>query len=121
MEMNQAANPAHPDDLTPAWLTQRLRAAGAIGGQVVTGFSTTPIGEGVGILGVLARVLLVYDQPAPNAPRSLVAKFATPHEGNRAVAMHFRLYEREVRFYQHVAPGLGPVSPRCFAAAVDPD
>jgi hypothetical protein len=121
VDMNQAANPAHPDDLTEGWLTQRLRAAGAIGDEIVTSFSTTPIGEGVGILGVLARVQLVYEPPASNAPRSLIAKFATPHEGNRAVAMHFRLYEREVRFYQHVAPGLGPVSPRCFAAEVDPD
>lgn len=119
--MNVLRDPLHPDELTREWLTQRLAVAGRIGDAAVAAFSTAPVGEGIGMLGILARVQLSYDRPAPEAPRSLIAKFATRHAGNRAVAMHFRLYEREINFYRHVAPGLGPISPRCFASGFDPD
>jgi Ecdysteroid kinase-like family len=90
--------PIQPSELTATWLTEQLQNAGVLDGAVVTDVSLTPIGEGVGMLGVLTRVELTYDRVAPRAPTSVVAKFATTNEANRAVAMHFRVYEREARF-----------------------
>jgi len=112
--MGETPHPGHPDEITPEWLTDRLRDAGALGEGHVTSFTSTPVGVGIGMLGVLARIVPTYDPPAPEAPRSLIAKFATPHDGNRAVAMHFRVYEREIRFYGQVAPHVGEIAPRCF-------
>ena len=111
--------PTHPDELTKEWLTGALRDAGLIERASVTGFSTTPVGEGIGMLGVIARVTPTYDVAEPKAPTSIVAKFPTPHPGNRAVAMAFRLYEREAGFYRHIAPFMGQAAPDCYASEVD--
>jgi len=112
--------PTTPSELTPAWLTQTLRAAGALGpSAAVAGFSACPIGEGVGLLGSLVRLALDFTSASPGAPATLVAKFSTANAENRAVAMAFGVYAREVGFYRHVAPGLPGASPRCYAAEYD--
>jgi hypothetical protein len=111
--------PTHPSELTTEWLTDRLRENGVP--TRVIGFSTTPVGEGIGMLGILARVQLEYEHDEPGAPHSVVAKFATPVEGNRAVAMAYHLYEREVGFYKEIAPTIDIAAPKCFAAEVDPE
>ena len=48
--------PTNPAQLTAEWLTARLRAARLLDAAVVTGFSTVPVGEGIGMLGVIVRV-----------------------------------------------------------------
>jgi len=112
--------PTHPAELTSEWLTAQLRAAGELKTATVTDFSTVPVGEGIGMLGILVRVVPTYDRSEPGAPRSLIAKFATPVEGNRAVAMAFHLYEREVLFYRSIAPTVKARAPRCFGCEIDP-
>jgi hypothetical protein len=118
--MSTKPYPTQPAELTTEWLTERLRASDAIRSARVTNFSTTPVGEGIGMLGILVRVALEYDQQEPGAPASLVAKFATPVEANRAVAMAYKLYEREVGFYREIAPTIDAAAPTCYAAEVDP-
>jgi len=113
--------PTQPGELTPAWITASLRAAGVLGQGSVTGFTTSPVGEGVGMLGILVRVVPTYDRAEPGAPASFIAKFATPIESNRVVAQHFRLYEREVRFYRSIAPTVQAAAPRCYAGEIDPE
>jgi len=113
--------PAAPEELTAGWLTATLRTAGALApGSAVTGFTTSPIGEGMGLLGVLVRLRLDYAPAAPDAPGTLIAKFSTANAENRAVAMAFGVYAREVGFYRHVARGLPGAAPRCYAAEYDP-
>jgi hypothetical protein len=112
--------PTHPSELTSEWLTAQLRAAGAVKTAAVTGFSTVPVGEGIGMLGILVRVVPIYDRVEPGAPGSLIAKFATPVEGNRAVAMAFHIYEREILFYRLIAPTVSARAPRCFGCEIDP-
>src|SRR5690348_6624363 len=77
--------PTSPAELTNEWLTQQLRTDGAITDSKVVGFRLSPVGEGIGMLGVLTKAELDYDQAEPGAPASVVAKFATPVEGNPAV------------------------------------
>ena len=118
--MSTRTYPTSPAEVTPEWLTGALRAAGAITDANVTSVSTTPVGEGIGMLGVLCRIAIEYDREEDGAPQSLVAKFATPVEGNRAVAMAYHMYEREVGFYQEVLPQIDASAPRCYAAEVEP-
>lgn len=113
--------PTHPSELTAEWLSARLHASRVTDRAHVVGFTTTPVGEGIGMLGILVRVALEYDHPEAGAPASLVAKFATPVVGNRAVAMAYRLYEREVGFYKEIAPTISASAPRCYAAEVEPE
>ena len=82
------------------------------------GWSAVPIGEGAGLLGALARVELDYGPGGAKGPRTVVAKFSTASPENRAVAMAFGVYAREVGFYRQVAPGLSGAAPRCFAAVM---
>jgi thiamine kinase-like enzyme len=49
-----------------------------------------------------------------------VGKFASPVPGNRAVAMAYRMYEREVAFYRQIASTIDVSAPHCFAAEIDP-
>ncbi len=73
--------PTNPKELTTEWLTATLDAAGALGGAEVTSFSTSPVGEGIGMLGILARVEMDFDRPAPEAPQSVIAKFPSAVPG----------------------------------------
>lgn len=114
------AYPATPGELTRGWLTGALRASGALApGASVLRFTATPMGAGSGFMGALVRLAIDYDD-AGDAPRSLVAKFAGAPGHHRDMAMQFKLYEREVRFYQEVAPALADVAPRCHIAEIDP-
>lgn len=119
-DVQSQAPPRAPDELTREWLTAALRAAGVLNrGAAVIGFTAVPIGEGVGLLGSLVRLRLTYSLSPGEAPASLIAKFSTTNAENRAVAMAFGVYAREVGFYRHVAPGMPGAAPRCYAARYD--
>ena len=113
--------PVQPEELTNEWLTTALTNAGVLSaGRSVTDFSVTNVGAGVGLLGLVVRANLVYDGPGPApGPESIVIKFATPIEANRAVAMNTRMYEREVTFFNSVAPSIDVPMPACYYAAID--
>jgi hypothetical protein len=108
------------EELTPAWLTEALRAAGMLGAAAVSSVAWTPIGQGVGILCQLARLSLGYDGPAPDAPASLVAKLPSPQEQTRALAHAFRFYEREVAFYRELSHDVAIATARPYHAVCDP-
>ncbi len=107
-------------ELTPEWLTKALKQNGAIKNATVISFETKTVGAGAGFMGQLGHVKLQYDQPEPGAPQSLVAKFPAAAPENREVAMFFRFYEREVRFYEQIADQVELRTPRCYFGAFDP-
>jgi hypothetical protein len=113
--------PQQPNQVTPGWLTSALQLSGALPkDRRVTGFDLEPVGEGVGMLGVIARLTLQFDAPVPaGTPTSVVAKCATPTLANREVAKSFRVYEREVRFFRDLAGGIDAGIPACHAAEFD--
>ena len=119
--MTTTEYPSHPSELTTDWLTATLEADGVLNGVKVTNFSTSPVGEGIGMLGILVRVDLTYDGPAPDAPQTVIAKFPSATPGNREIGMTYRLYEREVNFYTRVCAQIGGLAaPRCFGGQYDP-
>ena len=111
--------PAGPEELTPNWLTDALRAGGVISEAKVTSFQKEILGEGAGFMGQLARVKLQYDIDAPDAPRSLIAKLPSNMPENRAVADAFRFYEREIRFYEQIAGEVELRTPHCYYSDMD--
>jgi hypothetical protein len=113
--------PTHPRELTNDWLTTTLDASVGLHGAQVSGFATSPVGEGIGMLGILVRVELEYDRPGANAPQSVIAKFPSDVPGNREVGVTYRLYEREVNFYTQVGPQIsGLAAPKCFGGQYEP-
>lgn len=100
-----------PSDLTADWLTAAL-------GATVGDFAFKRIGTGQ--MSECYRVALTYAE-GPPGPKSVVLKVAATDPSSRQTGSALGLYEREVRFYTDVAPGLnGPIAP-CYHAAFDPD
>jgi hypothetical protein len=101
-----------PADLTAEWLSA------AIGEGTVTEFTVERIGTGQ--MSECYRVALSYADGAAG-PASVVLKVAAADPSSRQTGLAMGLYEREVRFYTDIAPGLdGAVAP-CRHAAYDPD
>jgi hypothetical protein len=100
-----------PADLTVEWLTAAL-------GVPVCDFAFERIGTGQ--MSECYRVALTYTEGA-SGPNSVVLKVAASDPVSRQTGLALGLYEREVRFYTDVAPGLGgPIAP-CHHAAFDPE
>lgn len=110
--------PTSPAELTVEWLDAQLRAKGAISSSKVVGFEGSLLGEGVGMMSVLSRVKLNYDQPEAGAPATVVAKFAAVND-NRAVADAFRVYEREAIFLRDLSPHAGVPVPVIYSVELD--
>lgn len=100
-----------PTDLTADWLTA------AVGAGTIVDFTFQRIGTGQ--MSECYRVRLSYADAAAGGPESVVLKVAATDPMSRQTGMTLGLYEREVRFYRDIAPGLhGPVAP-CYHAAFD--
>ena len=98
-----------PADLTAEWLTAAL-------GVPVRAFAFERIGTGQ--MSECYRVELVYSD-GDDGPNSVVLKVAATDPVSRQTGLALGLYEREVRFYTDVAPGIdGPIAP-CHHAAFD--
>lgn len=102
--------PIHPSDLSTHWLTEVL-------GAPVASYEIESLGEGAGMIGMSRRISLRYEA-GHDGPASLIAKFPTDTEGNRAVADTFDMYGREVRFYQRLASQTPARAPRPYFAAM---
>jgi Ecdysteroid kinase-like family len=117
--MQATSVPTGPSELTAEWLTQALRSSDTISKSSVRSFETRIIGEGAGFIGQLAQVSLQYDTLEPGAPSSLIAKLPAAALENRELAMFFRFYEREVRFYEEIAATVELRTPRCYFSHFD--
>jgi aminoglycoside/choline kinase family phosphotransferase len=106
-------------DLTPEWLTSALSTSGALTSGTVTGVQAQIIGEGVGMVGQLARLTISYSSDATPLPPHMIAKLPSPYEANRAQMQMFRYYTREALFYREVALRAGVRAPHCYWSAID--
>ena len=106
--MSMADFPTKPEELSTEWLSMQL-------GTEVSDFKVEQIGEGGGLLGLVTRVHLTSDE----APASVIAKFPTKAEENRAVANTYNMYAREYAFYTQIAPNVPLRSPVCYHASFD--
>ncbi len=132
--------PASPLDLTAEWVTDAMRAAGALpSGRVATVAVTALTGGGTGFTGDTVRLTLTYEG-VDDGPPSVIAKFPTGDHQTRGMLEQFDAYAREIRFYRHFAHrmpcpiatflgadldekgarGTGPVMSRLIDALPDP-
>jgi hypothetical protein len=110
--------PAGPDEVDADWFTTALRSTGTIDGDVtVTAFASEPIGVGVGVLGLLWRISLMYQ--GGDGPATAVLKLPATGAESRHIADAFHFYEREVRFYEEGAARSPIRTPARYASAFD--
>ena len=108
----------HPELLTPDWLTEAMRPSGVLGSGAVASADVAPLGTGQMCDSVRIRLDYVGDV-TPDAPTSVVAKLPAADETSRQTGITLRSYEKEVRFYQEVAPTLDVRVPRLFHADIE--
>jgi hypothetical protein len=97
--------PTTTSEITADWMTEALRGSGTIGqGTAVASVSLDPAAAGVGFMGEIGKVGVVYEGAPTDAPTSFIAKFPTASPEVRAMMHPARIYEREHRFYTELAP-----------------
>ena len=111
--------PTTMEEVTAVWLTNALRTSRTIHTATVTDIRLTALGEIMGVMGVLVRIHLAYDQLEESAPTTLIAKLSSPDAEFRAIIAKYRMYEREVRFYQEVANHIKMRTPHCYYSAIN--
>lgn len=108
-------------ELTSQWLDSALRTSGALVTGRVRSVVVTPFAVGVGLMSQVARLDVTYDpNHDPELPATFVVKLAAATRPNRAMALEYGLYEREVRFYRELATTVGISTPRAYVADHDP-
>ena len=114
--MNPSALPCPTslEAITPAWVSEALRASGVLGGGEVKGFTAQKIG--IGQMADSVRLTLDLAGAAPGCPKTVVAKLPSSDEQARATSAALDLYSKEVRFYQEIAPIVPVRAPLCHAA-----
>jgi len=105
-----------PEEITPEWLTEVLRAGGHLGAAAVTAVDARPLGTGQ--MCDSLRMRLTYDGPT-EAPTAMVAKLPAADETSRVTAATLRSYEKEVRFYEQLDASLAIPTPTVFHVALD--
>ncbi|MCR9279717.1 MAG: ecdysteroid 22-kinase family protein [Pseudomonadaceae bacterium] len=102
--------PTHPDEVTIDFLRQAT-------GWSLNDFRVELFGAGAGVIGMVCRVHLTGD----DCPDSIIAKFPSPAEENRAVAASYDMYGREYRFYRDIAGDLPLRVPATYYSAYNED
>ena len=106
------------DDLTADWLSQGLQASGILEGTRVSDFSMDVLDSQVGLNGEIALISPTYTPASETAPTSLALKIPTASK-NRILGQTMGLYEKEIRFYRDLQPGLSIRTPRHYYSALD--
>ncbi len=107
-------------DLTADWLNEALRKNGFLTrDRNILSLEITPMAVGEGFQSDMARIIPKYNGEDPTLPLSMVAKLPTSYEPANFVAMLFNTYEREIRFYQEVAPRSPIRTPRLILGEFD--
>jgi len=97
--------PTTTSEITADWMTEALRSSGTIGPDTsVASVVLDPTAAGVGFMGEVGKVGVVYEGAPTDAPTSVIAKFPTASPDIAAMMHPTRIYEREHRFYSELAP-----------------
>jgi aminoglycoside phosphotransferase (APT) family kinase protein len=107
-----------PESVTPAFLTELLRASGHPG-VLVDRFSAEPVGTGQ--IGRCVRFRLELAGDGSGVPRSLVGKFPSLDALSRQTGVQLRNYAREIYFYRELAARVPISKPRCYYAEIAGD
>lgn len=103
--------PRSLSDITAEWL-------GSVLGLSLDSVDVKQIAAGEGFMGQLARVTL--HSTDPDAPASVIVKLPTADPGGQLIGQMMRVWEREHRFYQDIAPRMNIRVPQALANEADP-
>jgi Ecdysteroid kinase-like family len=122
--------PERIDDMSPAWLTAALSAAGLLRPGRIAAVRWERVGQAYGFTGVVARGEVRYGNANDGLPPTLIAKLPMAMDGSvsayraaqeadpRAARRYYERSAREAHFYRLLQPDCAP---RLYFGAVDDD
>ena len=119
MPNNPPDPPSDPSQVDAGWLAWHLRESGLLEAGTIQHVHSEPFGQSIGFLSRLAKLVPTYSMPSPTHPQSLVLKIDTQDPNFRAVADRLRAFDREVGFYQTMAPQTPTRLPKVYASNGD--
>jgi thiamine kinase-like enzyme len=96
--------PKRTKRITSEWLNTVLHNSGYLKDVNIESFSREPWGVGEGFASDMARLTLTYDKDSPELPKTMIVKMPTTFRTALSVALQYNIYEREIRFYDEIAP-----------------
>ena len=113
--------PGGPSELSAEWMTEAMRAAGAIGphDRVVSMTLESLRSGGRAMTGEVARAVVSYEPPEAG-PATLIAKFASSNPAMKGLVELSDAYAREILFYRDLAPRVPLSTPRHLGSGVTP-
>jgi hypothetical protein len=116
------ALPTDISELTPAYLTEALRRGGHLSNGEVLSVDASPLGAGVGFVGQLARLKLLYEGDRGELPCTMIAKFPIEDPMARYIAQMYGFYRTEAECYRQASTvGLGVPTPDIYFSEVSDD
>jgi hypothetical protein len=105
-------HPNQPEAISLDWINSEFLTAAKLPAAV--NFNIAPIGENVGFLGDLCRLVVEYDADNEGLPKSFIVKFPTLFEGGLDAGLNMSAYKREVDFYREISNKLPWCQPPKF-------
>ncbi|WOO40836.1 oxidoreductase family protein [Rubellicoccus peritrichatus] len=109
--------PERIEEITPEWITAMLKANGHLTDASVVNTNATKLGQDMGFLSCVAKFDLTYDMDETTAPKSIVVKIRPLDEQLLEIGEAMNAFEREIRFYQEVAPKVDARLPKFYATS----
>ncbi len=103
-----------PEEITPTWLAEVL-------GADVIAVQAERIGDGLVGLNLRVRIEYADSSVTDRLPSSVVIKLPSLDETSRATGIALRNYEREVKFYDHIASTVAIRVPHCHHSSWSED
>ncbi len=111
--------PETTKDITVDWLNQALHENGFLGDTNIVSFEHEQIGVGQGFLSDMAKLTLAYDRDAPHLPGTIIAKLPPSSPSAREAVRMINMFEREIGFYNEVAPRSPIRTPGLIYSGID--
>jgi aminoglycoside phosphotransferase (APT) family kinase protein len=105
--------PSSVASLSEEWLVKTLVEQNRYEGGSIQSIKTQPMGEGIGQTGEFCKVLI---RTHTGQEEIMFLKMRAPIEGMHQVALRYRMYENEMRFYKELAAKLEVRTPEVFYA-----
>lgn len=110
--------PSAMSEVEDHWLAEKIVAHPDFANTPIKSIERETIGEGIGQVGEFNQVIVETES---GDKTKLFLKLRAPIEGMHAVALRYKMYEKEVRFYNELAAQMNVRTPRVIYADYDPE
>lgn len=110
--------PTSMHEVTDQWLIDILSSQQAFADDPISSVDRQSVGDGIGQVGEFNKVVVTTESSKQTI---LFLKLRAPIEGMHAVALRYKMYEKEVRFYNELAAQMDVRTPEVYYADYDPE